>query len=545
MQGPRQAGEKRVHRTVHTKREDATMREHKTRLRAVAYAGAVLMAAAAAGTAAAADFKLDRNVLLHEATPDANDMWGRVLAAGDYNGDGRMDLAVGDPSRDVDGKSAAGRVRVAYGSPDGLSLTQSFTQEGFGTGEAEAGDQFGFALAAGDFDGNGWDDLAVGVPEEDVGDVVNAGAVCVLYGSDSGLFINESRKIWTQDDPIIHGSAEASDKFGYTLAAGDVHGDGYDDLAVGCPYEDLGATADAGEVHVIYGSADRLSDDVLAPQDLDQGQAEVPDVAEAGDLFGLALDIGRLDSDEFEELVVGAPFEDIDAVAGAGAVLVFPGSAAGASAAGADWYDWRDTGSSAVPQENMRLGAHVAVGDLPGQTNRNLAMACPGASGGGYDSYGLVIVVSYASGALNHGLYAPNVPFEALQDHSMGTGPLLVADVNNDGEPDLLVGHDRYDVKGQADAGMLMVRYGSGPGYFGRWVFHSQSDPRMSGTPGAQQWFAYALAAGDFDGDGLADVAAGLPGYPAGGEALSGAVSVLYGGSTGLQGALLLLLQSD
>ena len=85
---------------------------------------------------------------------------------------------------------------------------------------SEANDCFGYSLTAGDFNGDGRDDLAVGAPHEDTGasEIAGAGAVNILYGSAAGLTATGNQK-WYQDSPGIGGTAEAGDLFGYTLAA--------------------------------------------------------------------------------------------------------------------------------------------------------------------------------------------------------------------------------------------------------------------------------------------------------------------------------------
>jgi hypothetical protein len=147
---------------------------------------------------------------------ESSDRLGSSLAAGDFNGDGLDDLAIGVAFEDVESVGDAGAVAVIYGSPGRLTATgdQFWHQNRPGiTGAAEGGDGFGFPLAAGDFNGDGLDDLAVGVPFEDVESVGNAGAVSVIYGS-AGRLTATGDQLWHQDRPGITDRAERFDGFG-------------------------------------------------------------------------------------------------------------------------------------------------------------------------------------------------------------------------------------------------------------------------------------------------------------------------------------------
>jgi hypothetical protein len=202
---------------------------------------------------------------------ESNDHFGAALAAGDFDGDGDDDLAIGAPDEDVRNLANAGLIHILLGRA-GVGLTaegdQSFAQGNAGDQTmTEAGDRFGAALAAGNFNGdqhrngNAVDDLAVGAPDEDVDGVANAGAVNVFYGSIfSGLNGAGGAQFWHQNSdpangPAVADSAEPDDRFGAALAAGDFRGDGYDDLAIGVPGEDVGSLVNAGAVAVLNGTS--------------------------------------------------------------------------------------------------------------------------------------------------------------------------------------------------------------------------------------------------------------------------------------------------
>ncbi|HEY1485697.1 MAG TPA: FG-GAP-like repeat-containing protein, partial [Micromonosporaceae bacterium] len=194
-------------------------------------------------------------------TAEVGDNFGYAVAAGDFNGDHRSDLAVGVPGEGVGSATQAGNINVIYGSATGLtsSKNQGWNQNSAGvSGTAESQDEFGFALAAGDFNGNGRTDLAIGVPGEALGSVKRAGQVNVLIGASGGLTASGS-SVWTQNTSGISGTAETNDEFGAGLAVIRVKSAGRDDLLVGVPGEALGSTTTAGMAHFIPGSGSGLT----------------------------------------------------------------------------------------------------------------------------------------------------------------------------------------------------------------------------------------------------------------------------------------------
>ncbi len=252
---------------------------------------------------------------------ESGDKFGSALAVGDFDADGYDDLAVGVPGEEIDpGPEGGGLVHVFYGNGGGVSTRdQHWYQENTGDGtESERDDEFGTTLATGDFDGDGYDDLAIGSPREDIGNENDAGMVTVLYGRSSGLS-NAGDQEWFQDSPGIEGGSETNDFFGGALAAGDFDNDGYDDLAIGVPEENLDNDVNAGAVQVLFGSSGGLTS---RDRFIDLDDATMRYAPADGDRFGSALAVGDFDGDGVDDLAASAPNKDDERGFGCGMVWI-------------------------------------------------------------------------------------------------------------------------------------------------------------------------------------------------------------------------------
>lgn len=314
------------------------------------------LANSAAGTNFAA---IDRSTF--GETPSNWDYFGRALSAGDFNGDGADDLAIG----------RIGGVHVMTGGGAAalpLAAKHNVTASTFGV----SGSGFGSSLASGDFNCDGYEDLAIGMDGAQV-QGTEAGAVIVTYGGSSGLALPVAGQggAWQRIDKSLGigaGTPKAYDHFGYEIVAGNFNGDSYNgrpciDLAVasepngGLTFGKGGKIVRAfnvGAVTIVRGSSGGLT--TVGAQHLKQGSpaggTAIKDIAEVRDQFGRALAITAADTDGFDDLIIGAWGED-DA---AGAAHLLRGSAQGILGAGQAL--WRQSDLQEVPE----------VGDAFGQT---------------------------------------------------------------------------------------------------------------------------------------------------------------------------------
>ncbi len=320
---------------------------------------------------------------------EANDEFGSVLASGDFNCDGFVDLAVGTPKEDVtftgDGgvsRDDVGAVNIFYGSASGFATDgqgSTFLLQGTNSGftMAEAGDQFGFSMAVGNFNydfnnGKQCMDLAIGAPYEDFGNnnsTTDAGIVTVLFGSASGIDGSDRESI-SENSAGVGGSSQSNDLFGYSLAAGNLGKTVVGiDLAVGVPGQVIGGLTDAGTVHVFYsdGSNGFMTsvDDQIWSQN-SGGGTPVVGVAEADDKFGYSVVIGNFDGSSYSDLAIGVYGEDLntDGITDAGAVNVLYSTVSGLSSTNNQLFYQLNAGLQGDPQNFDHFSETLSAGDL-------------------------------------------------------------------------------------------------------------------------------------------------------------------------------------
>lgn len=495
----------------------------------------------------------DGGLHLHENAPGVpsasqpSEYFGTALATGDFDGDGRQDVAVGVPGETVGGQSQAGAVIVAYGTASGLDgapmeLWSANSFSGLGV-MAQAGAFFGASLAVGDFDDDGFDDLAIGSPLADYlrADGIlrpDCGAVFVLEGSAGGL-VTTGQRFLLQGYSGLADELDAGDLFGWSLAAGDFNGSGFDDLAIGVPGEDVAGHDNAGGVNALYGTASGLSALAWGGDPL-WTQGNFGFASAAGDQFGARLAAGDFDADGADDLAVGIPGREISGHPDAGRVLVVQGlQSDGLVAAGAFALSQASAQIPGAPGDGDAFGSSLAAGDVDGDGVADLAIGSPGEGianpeGGGISNVGIVHVLR---GAQEDGLPGGGVAIR-IDRTDLGAPAgferfghaIALADFDGDGADELVVGAPGISDSGVAQSGLAFVFVGPASHAWSGLTVLGQSGG-APGTPGIGDQLGRALAAGDFDGDGYPELALAAP-YDDGPNALaeSGTVNVYFNG---------------
>jgi hypothetical protein len=382
-----------------------------------------------------------------------------TLTTGDFDGDGRDEIAFGNPSYSAS-QPSGGRAYVARRNPasGSWSIATTIQQELNGyPGVHEAGDSLGKVLAVGDFDNDGYDDLAIGSHGEAVGTLEEAGAVMITYGSASGITSARSQLI-TRNNDGVNLPALPDDRFGFALASGDFDFDGYADLAIGangarCP----DGVSNAGAVVVMYGSASGIANTrsrILRP-----GTGGMLGNCASFLRFGTQLVAGGFDAGLTDDLAIATNDDAVHIVYGG------------------------DNGLTATANQRF------TPADIPGVAAES--------------QFGASLAVG------------------RLRRFSSG----LVFGRNS-----LAIGAPRDTVSGLVGAGSVVILHASPSGLTTagaeRWT---RSAARTIGAPAAGDQYGFALSIGDYNDDGMPDLAIGAPDYVNGAIADDGAVEVLYG----------------
>ncbi|HEU5157359.1 MAG TPA: FG-GAP repeat protein [Streptosporangiaceae bacterium] len=430
----------------------------------------------------------------------------------DFNGDGFVDEAIGSPYGTVGTKKFAGFVNIIYGSSAGLnkSKRQVFSQNTAGVpGGAETSDHFGYSLASGDFDHDGYADLAIGVPDEDTTNGANAGTIDFLWGSPSGLSAAQAS---AADE---FGAPGAAHRWGESLATGDIEHDGWPELFMTIPGTSNFAWFFFGPEVTAKAQTTATSRAARPGKVVNRSATKTAEGAEgqAGTLSATDVNNSWLATGD----VTGDGHDDVV-------------------------YAWNDA-DGAVPEERHGFVVLPGVvpeggtqGDLDPATAETVLTQVNSVTAGDFEADGFADVavgqtpdsahpggqVLVFKGSVNNVAAQPGSVYPVNQDTASVPGAgeagdalgasVAAGDVNKDGKADLAVGAPGEDLGAGADAGAAFALYGSADGLTG--AGSQMFTQNTAGVPGASEKgdkFGTQVTLLDDNNDGLADLTAGAP----------------------------------
>ena len=480
---------------------------------------------------------------------DADDRSGiSVSSAGDVNGDGYDDLIIGAYSADP-GDRDAGETYVVYGGATGtdsvLALSALDGSNGFVLNGIDLEDYSGRSVSsAGDVNGDGYDDLIIGAyradPDED-----GAGETYVVYGGVGVLTLSDL----DGSNGFTLTGIDADDRSGMSVSsAGDVNGDGYDDLIIGAVLADPNGQS-SGETYVVYGGSGAPGrDGVLDLAMLDGSNGFTLNGVDESDFSGISVSsAGDVNGDGYDDLIIGANWADPNGDRSGETYVVYGGAGApgtegvlelsaldgsnGFILNGIDANDQSGVSVSSAGDVNgdgyddLIIGADRA--DSNGLRSGETYLVYGGASAPGTDGVLALSALDGGNGFILSGIDAGD---------SLGNAVSSAGDVNGDGYDDLIIGAYQGDPNGEA-SGETYVVYGGATGMereLDLATLDGSNGFVLTGIDSYDYTGRSVSSAGDVNGDGYDDLIIGADGADPNGE-FSGETYVIYGGATGTE----------
>ena len=471
-----------------------------------------------------------------------------VSGAGDINGDGIDDLLIGAYGADPN-SSSSGRSYVVFGRSAGFPATLDLSSldgsNGFHLDGVALNDWSGYAVsAAGDVNGDGFDDILIGAFRADPNQASGSGSSYVVFGRDTGFPATVTLSSLDGSTGFRLDGVSAYDYSGKALdSAGDVNGDGFDDLLIGGYGADPGTNALSGSSYVVFGQGTGFQAAFdLGSLDGDSG-FRLDGVA-TNDRSGRAVSAaGDVNGDGFDDVLIGAHGADPSGNYSGSSYLVFgqnSGFAPTLALSGLDGTNgFRLDGAAASDISGFSLSA---AGDVNGDGFDDILIGAFGADPNQVTRAGSSYVV------FGRGTGFPDaIPLSSLDgatgfridgtadDDRSGFAVSAAGDINGDGIDDILIGAYRRDANQMTRAGSSYVVFGRDtwfPGVIELSSLDGVTGFRLDGVA-EYDFSGRALGSvGDVNGDGFDDLLIGAFGADPNGDG-SGRSYVVFGGLTG------------
>ncbi|GFE69461.1 S-layer family protein [Chroococcus sp. FPU101] len=468
-----------------------------------------------------------------------------VSNAGDVNGDGFDDLLIGAPESNVNGGNS-GQSYVIFGKSGGFgtnfNLSSLNGSNGFAINGIDFGDYSGRSVSsAGDVNGDGFDDIIIGAHRASSTNV-DAGQSYVVFGKSGGFTANFNLSGLNGSNGFAINGINIGDISGYSVSgAGDVNGDGFDDLIIGAFDSNVNGT-ETGQSYVVFGKSGGFSAN-LNLSSLNGSNGFAINGINPNDYSGVSVsNAGDVNGDGFDDLIIGADGADPNSSRSGQSYVVFGKS--GGFSASLNLSTLNGTNGFAINgigQNDFSGGSVSSAGDVNGDGFDDIIIGAYSADPNSVTGAGQSYVVFGKSGGFGASLNLSTLNgtngFAINGINSLDRSGVSVSsagDVNGDGFDDLIIGALRADPNG-ASSGQSYVVFGKSGGFSASLNLSSLNGTNgfaINGINGTDYSGRSVSSAGDVNGDGFDDLIIGAWSADPNGTQ-SGQSYVIFGRSTG------------
>lgn len=443
-----------------------------------------------------------------------------------------------------DADEDSSNILVPSTDPTKLDGTNGFTINGI-----TAADQAGFSVsAAGDVNGDGVDDIIIGALSSRAGSL--SGESYVVFGNENGFGASLDLSALNGTNGFRLNAIETGDQAGYSVSsAGDFNNDGFDDLLIGGVTADKAGDDQNGEAYLVYGSGSGFSA-TLNLSALNGTNGFLIDSVAGSTWTGFAVsDVGDVNNDGFDDIIVGAPLGDPNGADSGQSFLLFGGSSVGTSGTfnlatlnGTNGYRLDGVAAGDVSGRDVS-----SAGDVNGDGVADFLISSPGADPGSKSAAGEAYVVfgdglaalDAANGSTDGVINLANLDgttgfrLDGIDANDQtGWSVSTAGDVNGDGLDDIIIGGVTADQSGDDQRGEAYVVFGKSSPFSASLDLSS-----LDGSNGfrinpdtTDQWLGWAVSdAGDINADGFDDLLLGSVLADPNGKADAGESYVVFG----------------